>query len=81
MLVLLIPKLEVYDVLFPLLFCSAAIGIVIKEWITHEIFAKAAGKWSIPMTILNVMTLGFSRSILLYVMRKRVKLPSEEGQM
>jgi len=81
MLGFLLPKLEVYDILFQLLFCSAAIGFVLKEWITHGIFAKAAGKWSIPMTILDVMTLGFSRSVLLYVMRKRVTLPSGEGQM
>ena len=71
---------DVFNGLVFLLPMALLLGLLGKECILYDLIGKNQGKKKYLIACFNLITLGFFRSIMLFVMRKRVELPEIRAQ-
>lgn len=72
--------IDVFNKLVFLLPMALLLGFLGKECIVYDLIGKNQGKRKYLIICINVITLGFFRSIMLFAMRKRVELPTIDAQ-
>ena len=60
--------------IFFLIIVLLVLSFIFNIVLSHHIMKKVTGKFVDLLTILNVLTLGFSRSIILFIIRNQKKL-------
>lgn len=61
-------------IIFLLIILLIVLNFIFNLVLSHNIMKKVTLKFADILTILNVLTLGFSRSIILFIMRNRKEL-------
>ena len=64
----------VNTMIFFLIIVLLVLSFIFNVVLSHHIMKKVTGKFVDLLTILNVLTLGFSRSIILFIIRNQKKL-------
>ena len=64
----------VNTMIFFLIIVLLVLSFIFNIVLSHHIMKKVTGKFVDLLTILNVLTLGFSRSIILFIIRNQKKL-------